>query len=104
TLDVLQQYRQTKLRLELADCRPHRFRDFEPCVLFLLRLFLHRIPHRHSLSPRQQSTATAPLVETGIDDETVKPRRKFRVSAKLANRGEQLQEYLLRDVVSDGAV
>jgi len=48
--------------------------------------------------------AAATLVETSIDDETIKPRRKLRLAAKLTNRGEQLQKDLLRDVVSDGAV
>src|SRR5829696_8109079 len=104
TLDVLQQDRQTKLRLELADGSLHGFSNFEPSVLLLLRSLFAGLSQGHSLSPRQQSPAAAPFVETGIDDQPVKPGGKLRVTSKLSNSGEQLQKYLLRDVIRQRSV
>src|SRR5215216_1296288 len=88
SLDVLQQNRQTKLRLQLADRRLHRFGNFATRVLLLLRFPFPRLPHGHTLSPRQQSPATSPFIKTGVDDQPVEPGRKLRLTSKLSNGGE----------------
>src|SRR2546423_10613355 len=101
---MFQQDWQTKLWLELADSRSHSLCNFKPRVLFLLRFPLTGITHRYRLSQRQPSFAATFFVNTGIDNEAIRPRREFGITAKLSDGREQLQKYLLRDVVGHGAI
>src|SRR5688500_10219656 len=107
SLDVLQQDRQAKLRLQFGDRVAHCFRDLEPRVLPFLRFPVAHVTRRDRCfrrPPRQQSPAAAALVHTGVNDQPIKPGCKLRIASKLANRSEQLDEDLLRDVFGDAAI
>src|SRR5688572_33344716 len=86
---------------------PHRLRYFKPRVLSLLWFLLAHVIHRdRSLRrvPGQPPLALAPFVKTRIDHQAVQPRRKLRVSTKLANGCEQLQKDLLGDVFRERSI